>query len=300
MRLVANRKERLDRFLAAEFPDQSRTKLARHIESGRVLVDGAQVKPSFLVLEGATVEMEPLEETPAHDLTPAEIPLDIVYEDDCLLVVNKPRGLAAHPATSLREPSLVNALLARNVALSGLAGDFRPGIVHRLDKDTTGLMVVAKDDRTHAHLARQMESKAAERRYFAVVGGHLDQDRFSIDAPIARNKANRLLMAVDPAGRRAVTHVKILHRQPEGTVLGIRLETGRTHQIRVHLSAVGAPVLGDRLYSPKHYQSGPLQLHAALLAFDHPKTEARVQFYAPCPQDFTGSDRLSAQDLDPF
>jgi len=300
MRLIANRKERLDRFLASEFPDQSRTRLARHIDEGHVLVDGVQVKPSFLLPEGSMVDLTELADTPAHDLSPADIPLDVVFEDEYLLVVNKPRGLAAHPAASLKEPSLVNALLGRKTELSGLAGDFRPGIVHRLDRETTGLMVVAKDDKTHANLARQMESKSAERRYFAVVGGQVDQNRFTIDAPVGRCHSNRILMAVDPNGRRAVSHVKVLHRLHQGTVLGVRLETGRTHQIRVHLSAVGAPVLGDRLYAPKHYANGPLQLHAALLAFTHPGMGDRVQFYAAPDSDLIGGEMLGPGDLDPF
>lgn len=300
MTFTVDQRERLDRFLALRLPQHSRTKLARLVDEGAVLVDGRTQKPSFTVEPGMTVSLDEPEETPAHDLSPADIPLEIVYEDEAMLVVNKPRGLAAHPATSLKEPSLVNALLARHTPLSEVGGAFRPGIVHRLDKDTTGLMVVAKNDQAHVALARQMESKEAERRYFAVVAGHVEQERFKIDAPMARSKTNRILMAVDPEGKRAVTHLKRLARLDRGTFVGCRLETGRTHQIRVHLRAVGHPVLGDALYAPKEFAQGPLQLHAAYLALDHPVTGERIDFYAAPPADFLAAGQASRDRLEPF
>jgi len=283
---LTDRSERLDKFLARTFPDHSRTKLARLIEEGLVTVDGKTAKPSHKLEEGMRVELEEPEDKEAHDLTPADIPLDVVYEDDALLVVNKPRGLAAHPAASLKEPSLVNALLARSHGLSQAGGSFRPGIVHRLDKDTTGLMVVAKTDTAHAALAKQIESKSAERRYLAVVAGELETDRFKIEAPIARDVRNRLKMAVDVKGKPALTHIRRFARVTAGILIGVKLETGRTHQIRVHLSSIGHPVLGDVIYAPKNFQEGPLQLHAAMLAFDHPLTGARIVTYAPPPADF--------------
>lgn len=300
MHLVADRRERLDRFLARMLPEHSRTKLAKLIERGEVTVDGTVQKPSFALEEGMQVVLAEPEETAAHDLTPADIPLDIVYEDDDLLVVNKPRGLAAHPASTLKEPSLVNALLARNTELSTAAGEFRPGIVHRLDKETTGLMVVAKNDAAHVALAKQMETKSAERRYFAVVAGDVEQAKFTVSAPIARSKQNRLLMTVDPHGKPAVTHVKRLARRQEGTVVACRLETGRTHQIRVHLRAIGHPVLGDTLYAPREFAEGPLQLHAGYLAFDHPTTHERLAFYADPDRDFYGHEQVSRADLEEF
>lgn len=298
MRLLADRDERLDRFLARVLPEHSRTKLAKMIGDGEVTVDGRTHKPSFPLEEGMEVVLDAPEDTPAHNLEPADIPLDIVYEDADLLVVNKPRGLAAHPAASLKEPSLVNALLGLHTELSSAGGDFRPGIVHRLDKETTGLMVVAKNDQAHVALARQMETKSAERRYFAVVAGNVEQARFTISAPISRSKQNRLLMAVDPQGKPAVTHIRRLSRVDQGTIVACRLETGRTHQIRVHLRAVGHPVLGDTLYAPREWATGPLQLHAAYLAFDHPSDGRRVDFYAPPDAEFYGFGLVTRDSLD--
>lgn len=297
MRLPVESRERLDRFLARSLPSHSRTKLARLIEGGSVLVDGRPQRPSFMLASGSHVELPEPGESAAQNLEPADIALDIVFEDDQLLVVNKPRGLATHPAVSLKAPSLVNALLGRRTELSGAAGDYRPGIVHRLDKDTSGLLVVAKNDAAHVRLARQIELKQAERRYFAVVAGNVEQPRFVIDAPIARNRSNRQLMQVDSAGKRAVTHVKRLKRIDQGTVLAIRLETGRTHQIRVHLSAVGYPVLGDRLYGRRSLELA-LQLHAAFLVFTHPASGERLAFFSGPDQEFLGT--VSREDIDPF
>lgn len=270
------------------------------IDAGKVLVNGQSQKSSLLLKPGMVVTLDEPQETEPHDLTPADIPLDIVYEDDDLAVINKPRGLAVHPAPTLKEPSLVNALLGRNIALSQTAGSFRPGIVHRLDKETTGLMVIAKNDQAHVILARQIETKLAERRYVAVVAGHMERARFTIDAPIARNKQSRLLMAVDPHGKHAVTHIKQIRRLDVGWLVAARLETGRTHQIRVHLSSVAFPVLGDTLYAPKHYANGPLQLHAAFLSFDHPVTNERVSFYAAPDDEFLGHEYVTREIIDPF
>jgi 23S rRNA pseudouridine1911/1915/1917 synthase len=295
----AEDRERLDRFLARRLPDHSRTKLVKMIDSGGVMVDGRAQRSSFMLGPGSQVELGEPPPTASHKLDAVDIPLEIPYEDDHLLVVNKPRGLATHPAASLKEPSLVNALLGRHTVLSGVAGDFRPGIVHRLDKDTSGLLVVAKNDSVHVKLARQIELKQAERRYFAVVGGNVERPRFVIDAPIARNKSNRQQMQVDADGKRAVTHVRRLRTLPLGTALAVRLETGRTHQIRVHLSAVGMPVLGDRLYG-KGGLDIPMQLHAAYLEFTHPVTEARIAIYVPPAEGFLAAEGFTREDIDPF
>ena len=300
MTLIADQQERLDRFLARTLPEFSRTRLAKLIDGGGVTVNGKTPKSSFSLEPGMSIELDAPPPAEPHDLSPADIPLDIVFEDEVLLVVNKPRGLASHPATSLKEPSLVNALLGRNVQLSSAAGDFRPGIVHRLDKETTGLMVVAKNDTAHVALAKQLESKIAERRYFAVVAGLVEQDRFAIDFPIGRSESDRRLMTVSSKGKRAITHVKKIFRLDQGTLVAARLETGRTHQIRVHLRAIGHPVLGDNLYAPKEHAVGPMQLHAGLLAFNHPVTGDRVAFYAAPDASFYGADYVSRELLEGF
>jgi 23S rRNA pseudouridine1911/1915/1917 synthase len=270
------------------------------IDAGEVRVEGKEEKSSFLLREGNRVELPEPREAEAHDLTPADIPLEVVYEDEWMVVVNKPRGLASHPAASLKEPSLVNALLARNHSLSSVAGEFRPGIVHRLDKETSGLMVVAKTDAAHVALAKQIELKEAQRRYFAVVAGVPTTDQFVVDAPIGRNQANRLLMAVRNDGKRALTRFKKIFTSDAGTIVGAKLETGRTHQIRVHLSAIGFPILGDKLYAHQPNREGPLQLHAAYLELNHPKSGDLLSFFCKPDDLFTGHEKLTRDLLDPF
>ncbi len=295
MRFTAEREERLDVFVSRMLPGYSRTKLAAWISSGMVTADGVPEKPRFRLRPGMVVELEePPERSEAHDLAPADIRIDIVFEDEHMLVVNKPRGLATHPAPSLKEPSLVNALLARGQSLSSAGGSFRPGIVHRLDKATTGLLVVAKSDSVHAALARQFERKTARRTYIAVVEGDLGRDRLTIDAPIGRDPKNRQRMAVVAGGKPAVTQVARLDRIPEGTVVEARLETGRTHQIRVHLAWIKHPVLGDALYAPKRLHSYPAQLHAWKLSFVHPVSGSVLETTAHPPEDFLWHERTSS------
>ncbi|MFN8220682.1 MAG: RluA family pseudouridine synthase [Fimbriimonadales bacterium] len=289
MTLTADQAERLDRFVARLLPQHSRSKIAAWIAEGKVRVGGKPQKPSFRVEVGMAVTVEPLPETPPHDLTPADIAIPVLLETDDYLVIDKPRGLATHPAPSLREPSLVNALLGMRSNLSQTAGSFRPGIVHRLDKETTGLLVVAKNDHAHVALARQIERKTSTRGYLAVVSGLPPESRFSIDAPIARDPANRLRMAIRPEGKSARTHVAVVKRVDAGTLLAIRLETGRTHQIRVHLQAAGFPVLGDPVYAPKELRDVPLQLHAAFLAFADPVSDERREVVCPPPADFVAT-----------
>lgn len=283
MRLIVDQPDRLDRFLARMIPEASRTRLAKLIEAGEVFVDGEIEKPSFKLEPGMEVDVDPPGDQPPHDLTPYAMDLDVVFEDADIIVINKPRGLASHPAASLHEPSLVNALLAHGSQLSTGSQLFRPGIVHRLDKETTGLIVVAKNDAAHASLAEQIATKSARRSYFAVVSSPPSSEVFDVDAPIARDPRNRIRMAVVSHGRDALTHVQMLRRTPVGSLLGVRLSTGRTHQIRVHLSAVGHPVVGDTLYGGG---DGPLQLHAAHLAITHPASGAPMKFTAPAPPEF--------------
>ncbi len=297
VKLFPDHPERLDKYLARVLAGHSRSKLSRLVDSGVVLVDGIARKPAFLVDAGMQVELEEVAETPPHNLDAVDISLDIRYEDEWLLVVNKPRGMPSHPSPRGTSPTLVNALLARNHTLSNEAGSFRPGIVHRLDKDTTGLMMVAKTDATHVHLARQIAEKTTQRRYVALIKGQPDQDRFKIDAGIAIDPRNRLKMHVNSKGKVAVTHYKTLMRMDEGTLAALKLETGRTHQIRVHLSAIGHPIKGDRLYAPPPWDKGALQLHAAWLCFDHPVRKESIRIFAEPPHDFIGRCFVSESDL---
>jgi 23S rRNA pseudouridine1911/1915/1917 synthase len=286
MRLTADRRERLDRFLARSLPQFSRSRLAVLIQEGGVRVEGQEPKAGLMLKPGYVVTLEPPEDRPAHDLTPAEIELDVLFEDGDLLVVNKPRGLATHPAPTLKEPTLVNALLARGSPLSPGAAPYRPGIVHRLDKDTTGLLVVAKTEAAHGALAKQFASRRAKRTYLALLMGDLERDRVTVDAPLARDRGNRFLMTPDPEGKPAVTHLEVLERTIRGTLVRARLETGRTHQIRAHCKFLKHPVWGDRLYAPPEARGVPLQLHAERLAFEHPRSGEALEFCAPPPGDF--------------
>lgn len=293
--IVVDSSERLDRFLAINLPQFSRSRLTELIDSGQVEVGGQIQKRSFRVLDGMIVSLTLPEDRPAHDLTPFDMPLEIVYEDDHLLVVNKARGLATHPAPSLKAPSLVNVLLARSQELSSVGKDFRPGIVHRLDKDTTGLLLVAKNDTTHLALAKAIQMREIQREYLAVIAKGFPFEAQPkdgephwrrIEAPIARDPKNRLRMAVVQGGKPAITHVAGLANIDAGSLVKCRLETGRTHQIRVHLAAIGFPVIGDPLYAPLHMQTAALQLHAFRLVFTHPVSGETIEVQAQTPADF--------------
>lgn len=287
--LLVDSPDRLDRFLAIKMPQFSRSRLTELIDDGQVLVDGRVEKRSFRTLPGMVVSLDLPEDRPIHDLTPFEMPLEIAFQDEHLLVVNKPRGLATHPAPSLKAPSLVNVLLARASGLSSVGKSYRPGIIHRLDKETTGLLLVAKDDATHLALAKGIQTREIQREYLAIIARDFPFEKDSwrrIDAPIARDPRNRLKMAIVPGGKSAVTHVRGLANVDAGTFVRCRLETGRTHQIRVHLAAIGYPVLGDSLYAPLHMQTAALQLHAFRIAFTHPATGEFLDIEVKTPPDF--------------
>lgn len=298
MILEATHRERLDHFLARHLAEHSRSKLQKMITEGLVLVEGIPASKTGLELRpGWRIELPQPEETPIHNLTPIAIDLNIVYEDDDIIVVDKPRGLATHPAKSLKGASLVNALLALSLDLSTGSDPFRPGIVHRLDKDTTGLIVVAKHDSSHRELSEQIQKREVDRIYVARILGIPLEDEFTVDAAIGRDPINATRMAVRRTGKRARTHVQVIKTKGNETMIACKLDTGRTHQIRVHLQACHTPVVGDPIYGQK--QDGrPLQLHAALLRIRHPRTQEPMTFFQRPPDDFTDYDEINREDVD--
>ncbi|WP_267202382.1 RluA family pseudouridine synthase [Limosilactobacillus kribbianus] len=276
---------RIDKQLAHHLSQFSRSQLQRWIDDGHVKVNGEQVKPKYKLAAGDRVTIEP-EQPQKIDLEPENIPLDIVYEDDDVIVVNKPQGMVVHPAPGHPDHTLVNALLYHS-PLSTINGEFRPGIVHRIDKDTSGLLMVAKNDMAHRSLAAQLKAKTNEREYVALVHGVIKEDAGTIDAPLGRSPKDRKKQAVVADGRHAVTHFKVLKRYSHYTLVSCRLETGRTHQIRVHMKYIGHPLAGDPLYGPRKTLPGKGQyLHARLLGFKHPRTGKQLTFTAPLPAYF--------------
>ena len=296
MEWIAEDKERLDKFLCRQFPAVSRAKVAQHIQSGAVRLDGEVAsKAGTQIKSGMKISSDSILETAPQALEPVEMDLDVRYEDSDLLVVNKPRGLAVHPANSLTGATLVHGLLARSHGLSELAGSFRPGIVHRLDKETTGLLIVAKNDKAHAALSEQIKIRAIQRRYVAVVNGHLPNPRFTIDAPLGRDPRNPLMRAVVPHGKPARTHIQRIKSMPEGLLVSCRLESGRTHQIWVYLAHFGWPVIGDDTYAPVKLREGAMQLHAASLQFSHPIKDQMLSLFAEPPEDFFGRELVTQE-----
>ncbi len=279
---------RLDKVLVLEIKDRSREFIMRLIDEGEVLVNDKKAKNSYRVKENDEITIN-IPEAKNLDATPQDIPLDIVYEDDDIIVINKPRDLVVHPSNGHEDGTLVNALLAHCTNLSGINGVKRPGIVHRIDKDTTGLLVVAKNDYAHEFLAKQLEDHTLHREYIALVKGVIKEDDGKIIAPIGRDKYNRQKMAVDVKnGKPAVTHFHVLKRFNQYTLISCVLETGRTHQIRVHMNYIGYPIEGDPVYGPKShllFDKGQL-LHAEKLILIHPKTKKKMTFSAPLPKDF--------------
>lgn len=276
---------RIDKQLGHHFKQFSRSQIQRWIEDGHVKVNDQPVKPKYKLAVGDVVTIEP-EKPKKIDLVPENIPLDIVYEDDDVIVVNKPQGMVVHPAPGHPDHTLVNALLYHS-PLSTINGEFRPGIVHRIDKDTSGLLMVAKNDMAHRSLAAQLKAKTNEREYVALVHGVIKEDQGTIDAPLGRSPKDRKKQAVVADGRHAVTHFKVLKRYQHYTLVSCRLETGRTHQIRVHMKYIGHPLAGDPFYGPRKTLPGNGQyLHARLLGFKHPRTGKQLTFTAPLPSYF--------------
>jgi 23S rRNA pseudouridine1911/1915/1917 synthase len=282
-------KKRVDVFLAEKMPEHSRSYIQKLLKDGFVLVNGEKVKPNFKVKSGSVIYVSlPPPQTMSLKAEPME--LDIVYQDDDIVVVNKPQGMVVHPAPGNYSATLVNALLYSCNELSGIGGVIRPGIVHRLDKDTSGLLVVAKNDAAHHSLSQQIKDRTLKRVYWCVVEGNIKKDMGVISASIGRHPTNRKKMAVLNSlnARPAVTHYKVLERFGEYTLVEARLETGRTHQIRVHMAYIGHPVVGDSVYGGKkqRFNLKGQVLHAKRLGFIHPSVGEYMEFEAPLPEHF--------------
>ena len=280
---------RLDAWLAGQLPDVTRSAAARLCEEGRVTAAGKPLAKNYRLGGGEAVSVTLPDPEPV-DVAPQDIPLDVVYEDSDVIVVNKPKGLVVHPAPGHPDGTLVNALLHHcGNSLSGIGGEKRPGIVHRIDRDTSGLIIAAKNDAAHLALSAQLKDHSLSRTYECLVTGNMKQDSGTVDAPIGRSSADRKKMAVVPTGRRAVTHWEVVARYPGVTHLRCRLETGRTHQIRVHMAYIGHPILGDTVYGAKKPVPGLTGqcLHATGLRFIHPRTGEPVELHCPLPPEFT-------------
>lgn len=276
--------ERLDVFVARRMPQLTRSRVQRLIDDGRVRVAGERARAALRLDVGQRVVVDVPPATPMS-AEPEPIALDVIFEDGDLLIVNKPPGMTVHPAPAHPASTLVNAVLAHCRDLSGIGGVLRPGIVHRLDRDTSGVIVVAKNDAAHNALARQLKDRRVEKTYLALVEGTPSPSEGVIDAPVARDPRRRERMAVIEGGREAVTAYRVLERMQGLSLVEARPRTGRTHQIRVHLAAIGHPIAGDRVYGRASSVVGRQFLHAARIAFTHPRSGERVEFEAPLPED---------------
>ncbi|MBZ5955607.1 RluA family pseudouridine synthase [Leuconostoc gasicomitatum] len=279
---------RIDAILAKENLPYSRTTLAEWLQTGYILVNGVQVKRAYKVTTGDTITILP-PEVITTEIIAEDIPLDIIYEDDDILVVNKPQGMVVHPAAGHSSGTLVNALLF-HAPLSTINGEFRPGIVHRIDRDTSGLLMVAKNDQAHQGLSAQLKAHKNDRIYYALVRGEFVENSGTINAPINRHKVDRKKQAVQEGGREAITHFEVIERYVGYTLLKVRLETGRTHQIRVHMTYIGHPVVGDPVYGSAQNLAGVKlngqMLHAKTLSLTQPKTGEELRFDSALPAYF--------------
>ncbi len=278
--------KRIDVYLSEKNEDISRVAIQRLIENQKILVNDKKVKSSYKVQENDVITLE--EEKPKEiSLKAQNIPLEIIYEDNDIIVVNKPKGMVVHPANGNPDGTLVNAIMAicKN-SLSGIGGEIRPGIVHRLDKDTSGIIVIAKNDKAHINLSEQIKNHEVKKTYIAIVRGVVKENQATINMPIGRSNKDRKKMAISKNGKEAITHFKVLKRYPEYTVLEVNIETGRTHQIRVHLAQIGYPCIGDETYSSGKNKWGikGQALHAKSLEFKHPTTGKQMKLEAKLPE----------------
>lgn len=281
--------QRLDAFIAGE-TSFSRSAVQRMIDSGDVLLNMKEAPSKAKVKAGDEVSVTP-PMPEITDILPQDIPLDIVYQDADIAVINKPKGMVVHPAAGNPDGTLVNAIMYHIKDLSGIGGEVRPGIVHRIDRMTSGLLVIAKNDKAHVFLSDQLKTHAVSRVYYALCEGNFREDSGTVDAPIARHRTDRKKMAVDPNGRSAVTHWRVLERFGDMTLLRVELETGRTHQIRVHMAYIKHPIVGDEVYGHAKNSLGIVgqALHAGELRLTHPATGEEMVFTAPLPEEFVNA-----------
>ena len=279
---------RLDKIITELEQDISRTAIQRMIEQGNILVNGNKTKTSYKVTEGDIITIQD-EEPQETDLVPQDIPLNVIYEDDDILIINKEKGMVVHPGAGNPDGTLVNAIMAKcKDSLSGIGGKIRPGVVHRIDKDTSGLVIIAKNDKTHIDISEQIKNREVEKTYLALVRGNIKENEATINMPIGRSTKDRKKMAVDKKGKEAITEFKVLKRYDGFTYIEVKIKTGRTHQIRVHMAEIGYPIVGDEVYSNGRnpFEVKGQMLHAAKLGFIHPTTKEKVIFQAPLPEYF--------------
>ena len=284
-----NQQMRLDKYLAEQFPEQTRSYLQKLIKEGQVLVNGKTVKSGYQLSKGDEVSVT-IPEPKELDVEPQKMDLDIVYEDEDVILINKPKGMVVHPAPGHTTDTLVNGLLYHcKDNLSGINGVARPGIVHRIDRDTTGILIVCKNDMSHNSIAAQLKEHSINRRYRALVHGNLKEDTGTVEGPIGRHPVDRKKMAINERnGKPAVTHFTVLERFGNYTLIECKLETGRTHQIRVHMTSIGHPLAGDEVYGPAKcpFKLQGQCLHAMVLGFVHPRTGEYMEFSADLPEYF--------------
>lgn len=292
--------KRLDAYISSVNTDITRTSAQRLIEDGNILVNGKNVKVSYKIQENDKISVE-IPKPKQIELKAQDIPIEIIYEDSDIIVVNKPKGMVVHPANGNPDGTLVNAIMAIcKDSLSGIGGEIRPGIVHRIDKDTSGLLIVAKNDNAHVKMSEQIKNHEVKKTYIALVRGVFKENEATIDMPIGRSTSDRKKMAVNKNGKNAITHIKVLKRFDKYTLLQVNIETGRTHQIRVHLSHIGYPIVGDYTYSNGKNEFDVIGqcLHAKKLEFKHPITQKDMCLEAELPQYFKDIlDKLKDREI---